>query len=205
VAPDGDLFLAIRSRRASVVTDTIECFTANGIRLRGGAELAADLVVVATGLEIQLLGGATLSVDGRPLDLATTMSYKGMMFSDVPNLLMAFGYTNASWTLKVDLTSEWLCRLLRYMERRAYRIAYPARDPRMRSRAFVSFTSGYVQRAHDVLPRQGTRAPWLVRDDYLADVIDIRWRRLADGIMTFERSPACDPRTASPSDDGPGR
>ena len=185
VVPDGDLFAAIRSGQASVVTDTIERFIPGGLRLASGRELAADIIVLATGLKLTVLGGVTLVVDGIPVRACETMTYKGMMLSDVPNFAMAFGYTNASWTLKADLTAAWVCRLLRYMDRHAKAIAVPRKEANLSPQPFLSFTSGYVQRAIDILPQQGSRAPWQVHQNYLKDLSAIRFGRLADGVMRF--------------------
>jgi monooxygenase len=185
VVPDGDLFQQIRSGRASVVTDTVARFTPTGLRLASGAELAADIVVVATGLKLNVLNDVVITVDGRPVDAGQAMSYKGMMLSDVPNLAMAFGYTNASWTLKADLTAGYVCRLLRHMRRHGHTSAMPRRDPTVPAQPFLSFTSGYVQRAAGLLPQQGLRKPWQVHQSYLADLLTIRFDRLADGVMQF--------------------
>ncbi|MDN3918959.1 flavin-containing monooxygenase [Roseateles violae] len=183
VAPDGDLFQALRESRASIVTDTIERFTPGGLRLAGGRELAADIVVMATGLKLNVLGDIAVRIDGRPLDASAQMAYKGMMLSEVPNMVMAFGYTNASWTLKADLTAAWVCRLLRHMRRHGQRIAVPRRDPSVASEPFLSFSSGYVQRALAALPKQGNRRPWQVHQNYFADLRAIRWGRIADGVL----------------------
>jgi monooxygenase len=185
LVPDGDLFRAIRAGRATVVTDTIDRFTAEGIRLGSGATLPADLVVVATGLRLNLLGDIALTIDGVPCRPSEAMAYKGMMLSDVPNLALCFGYTNASWTLKADLTSGYVCRLLRHMDRRGAAIVVARRDPSVGTQPFLSFTSGYVQRASAVLPKQGTRKPWLVRQSYLLDVLAIRFSRIDDGVLRF--------------------
>ncbi|TFW03182.1 NAD(P)/FAD-dependent oxidoreductase [Oxalobacteraceae bacterium OM1] len=185
LVPDGDLFDAIRNGRVSVVTDTIERFTPDGIRLASGKELPADIVVIATGLALQVLGGVAMSIDGRPLQANEAFAYKGMMLSDVPNFAMAFGYTNASWTLKADLTAGYVCRLLRYMDRHGKAIAVPRREPGVEPKPFLDFTSGYVQRAQHILPKQGSRAPWQVHQNYLQDLVTIRFGRIADGVMRF--------------------
>jgi cyclohexanone monooxygenase len=185
VVPDGDMFKAIRAERASVVTDTIERFTPGGIRLASGKELQADVVVMATGLQLNVLGDAAITIDGQPFKPGEAMSYKGMMLSDVPNLALAFGYTNASWTLKADLTAAYVCRLLRYMDRKKIAIAVPRRQPGLEPRPFVDFTSGYVQRAVDMLPKQGSRKPWQVYQNYFKDLMMIRYGRLKDGAMRF--------------------
>jgi cyclohexanone monooxygenase len=186
VVPDGDLFRQIRLGAASVVTDTIECFTARGLKLASGQEIAADIVVMATGLKLNVLGDVTVRIDGRPCDLSQTMAYKGMMLSDVPNLAIAFGYTNAPWTLKADLTAGYVCRLLRYMDRHGHAVAVPRRDPAEQPQPFLSFTSGYVQRALPMLPKQGSRSPWRVYQSYLRDLFTIRYGRIADGVMHFD-------------------
>jgi monooxygenase len=185
LVPDGDLFRAIRAGRAAVVTDTIDRFVGDGIRLASGTTLPADVVVVATGLELNLLGDIALAIDGVPCRPSEAMAYKGMMLSDVPNLALCFGYTNASWTLKADLTSAYVCRLLRHMDRRGAAIVVPRRDPTVASAPFLGFTSGYVQRALDRLPKQGTRKPWRVHQSYLADVLAIRYARIDDGVLRF--------------------
>jgi len=185
LVPDADLFRAIRRGSASVVTDTIDRFTADGIRLASGKTLAADIVVVATGLKLNVLGDIAVSVDGRSIRPGDAMAYKGMMLSDVPNLALTFGYTNASWTLRADLIAEWVCRLLRHMDRRRATIVVPRRDPSVAPAPFLTFTSGYVQRAIDRLPKQGTRMPWQVRQSYLHDVRAMRWSRIDDGVLGF--------------------
>jgi len=157
LVPDADLFRAIKSGKVSVVTDTIETFTESGIRLRLGEELAADIIVTATGLSMKLMSGARLIVDGKPVDVSKTMSYKGMMYSDIPNFATAMGYTNASWTLKCELTSAYVCRLLNHMARHGYTHCTPRRrDPSITEEPLLTFTSGYIQRAMDTLP---TRVP----------------------------------------------
>lgn len=186
VAPDGDLFRAIRSGQASVVTDNIECFTTTGLRLKSGQELQADIVVIATGLKVQLLGGSSLTVDGKPFDMREAITYKGVMLSDLPNVAMVLWYTNASWTLKADLTSTYVVRLLRYMDRHRKTMAVPRRERGIVSQAFFDFTSGYIQRAQDELPRQGSRRPWRAYQNYLKDLFTIRFCRIDDGVMRFD-------------------
>ena len=187
LVPDGDLFREIRDGRASVVTDTIERFTEDGIELASCKMLPADIVVVATGLKLNMLGDIALNVDGHARRPSESLAYKGMMLSNVPNLVLAFGYTNASWTLKADLTAEYVCRLLRYMERHDYRIAVPHVDAGAEGAPFLDFTSGYVQRAAAVLPKQGLRKPWRVYQNYLMDMLTIRHGRLDDGVLRFDR------------------
>ncbi|MAG65874.1 MAG: FAD-containing monooxygenase EthA [Pseudomonadales bacterium] len=184
--PDGDLFRDVRAGRASVVTDTIETFTENGIRLHSGQELEADIIVTATGLKVNALGDVVLTVDGAPMLFNERMSYKGMMLSDVPNMIVTFGYTNASWTLKAELTADYACRLLRYMDKHNYREAVVRRDTSVQEQPFLDFTSGYVQRAANVLPKQGDRAPWQVHQNYLKDKLTIQYGRIDDGVMQFQ-------------------
>jgi monooxygenase len=185
IAPDGDLFRAMREQRASVVTDEIDRFTPTGLRLKSGQQLEADIVVAATGLKLNILGGIAISVDGLAFVANQSMSYKGMMLSDLPNCAMTFGYTNASWTLKADLTAAWVCRLLRYMDRHGQAIAVARRTPGVLPAPFLSFSSGYVQRASDLLPKQGSRRPWQVYQNYLQDLITIRLGRIDDGVLRF--------------------
>lgn len=176
LVPDADLFGAIKTGRASVVTDRIRTFDEQGIKLESGARLDADIVVTATGLELQLLSGVEFSVDGEVRDLAKAFNYKGCMFSDVPNLAYTFGYTNASWTLKADLTALYVCRLLNTMRKRGMRQTTPVLDdPEVASEPFLDFTSGYVQRAIDHLPKQGSKKPWRVNQNYALDVMALRF------------------------------
>jgi cation diffusion facilitator CzcD-associated flavoprotein CzcO len=187
LVPDADLFEAIKAGRASVVTDRIARFDATGIQLESGARLEADVVVTATGLELQLMSGLAVTVDGEAVDLPSTFSYKGMMYSGVPNLASSFGYTNASWTLKADLTAEYLCRLINHMRRRGFTECRPVADGPIEPTPWLDFTSGYVQRALSRLPRQGTKAPWRVYQNYLLDLFAFRFGRLEDGVMRFSR------------------
>jgi monooxygenase len=190
LVPDGDLFTAIRSGSASVVTDSIDTFTKTGIRLSSGEELEADVIVTATGLQIQMFGGMELVVDGEPVDMATRMAYKGMMFGGVPNLAMTFGYTNASWTLKCDLTCEYVCRLLRHMDARGHAVCEPRnRDPSIIGQPFMDFSSGYVQRALPTLPKQGPSTPWRLHQNYALDILTLRYSDIEDGEIVFSRSP----------------
>jgi monooxygenase len=193
LVPDGDLFAAIRSGKADVVTDRIAAFTPRGVALETGGELPADIIVTATGLEILLLGGMTLSVDGAAVDLATRYSYKGLMFSGVPNLALVFGYTNASWTLKADLVSGYVCRLLNTMRRRGMRqvTPEPGQTP-LEPLPFVAFSSGYVTRAADRLPKQGHRRPWRVRQNYVADMLALRFGRIDAELRFSNPEPRCE-------------
>jgi cation diffusion facilitator CzcD-associated flavoprotein CzcO len=191
LVPDGDLFQAIRSGGASIVTDTIETFTERGIRLASGEELEADLVVTATGLNLLALGGMQLAVDGRDVALNETVGYKGMMLSDVPNLAIALGYTNASWTLKCDLTCEYVCRLLRHMDEHGYRVCTPRTgDAPLATQPFIDLKSGYVQRSLDQFPKQGLEAPWRLYQNYVRDIIMLRRGAIDDGALEFSAAPA---------------
>jgi monooxygenase len=170
MVPDGDFFQAIRSGKADVVTDHIEAFTETGIRLRSGASLEADVIVAATGLNLLPLGGIGLTVDGEAVSVPERVAYKGMMLEGVPNLAFAIGYTNASWTLKVDLVSAYVSRMLRFMAERGYASVTPRLPPEpMATSPFIDMTSGYFERARHLLPRQGERAPWRLRQHYFKD------------------------------------
>jgi cation diffusion facilitator CzcD-associated flavoprotein CzcO len=189
LVPDGDLFATIRAGRASVVTDTIERFTADGLRLGSGRDLAADVIVTATGLKLKLLGGVAIEVDGAPVDLSRTVNYKGMMFSDVPNLALALGYTNASWTLKCELTARYVCRLLAHMQARGYDRCTPRRPAEgVEESPLLGLTSGYITRAAGMLPRQGAKAPWRLHQNYAMDMAALRFGALRDGVMEFSRA-----------------
>lgn len=186
LVPDGDLFKSIKQGSASVVTSHIDTFTRDGIRLADGRELKADIIVTATGLNMQVLGGIEVSVDGQQVDFARTLNYKGMMYSDVPNLASSFGYTNASWTLKCDLTCEYVCRLLNYMDRRGYRQCVPRNvDPSITELPSLDFTSGYVQRSIAKLPKQGSKRPWRLYQNYALDIVTLRFGRMDDGVMRY--------------------
>jgi cation diffusion facilitator CzcD-associated flavoprotein CzcO len=170
LTPDGDFFDALSSGRAEIVTDHIEAFTPDGLRLRSGARLAADVIVTATGLNLRLLGGVELTVDGEPVTAAGRLAYKAMMLEGVPNLAFAVGYTNASWTLKVDLVSAYVARMVAFMAEAGYRTVTPRRPAGpMGTVPFTDMTSGYFERARDTLPRQGDRAPWRVRQHFFKD------------------------------------
>ena len=189
--PNGDLFEAISAGSASVVTDRIETFTETGIRLASGAELQADVIVTATGLNLLALGGLQFSVDGRDVVLSDTMSYKGMMLSGVPNMAFAVGYTNASWTLKADLVCEYVCRLLNHMDAGDFDVCTPVkRDPSVQERPFIDFSSGYVQRSIEHFPKQGSKAPWELHQNYPMDILNLRFGSLEDDAMDFARAAA---------------
>lgn len=187
LVPDADLFNSIREGKASVVTDQIDTFTENGVRLQSGEQIDADIIVTATGLNLRLMSGLQLVVDDEPVDMSKTMAYKGMMYSDVPNLASAFGYTNASWTLKCDLTSEYVCRLLNYMDALGYAEAAPRRnDPSVLREPVLDFTSGYVQRALAHLPSQGSKKPWRLNQNYALDLMGVRFSPIDDGTLQFK-------------------
>jgi cation diffusion facilitator CzcD-associated flavoprotein CzcO len=183
LVPNGDLFKTISNGDASVVTDHIDTFTERGIKLASGAELEADLVVTATGLHMLALGGMELAVDGDDVDVSERVSYKGAMLSGVPNMAVAMGYTNASWTLKCELICQYACRLLRHMDEHDYRQATP-REPGagVATRPFIDLTSGYVQRSIDQFPRQGVEDPWRAHQNYVRDVRLFRRGPVDDGI-----------------------
>jgi cation diffusion facilitator CzcD-associated flavoprotein CzcO len=186
LVPDSDLFRVIREGSASIVTDEIESFTETGLRLRSGKDLDADIVVTATGLLMKIMAGLDLEVDNQPVDLSKTMAYKGMMYSDIPNLASAFGYTNASWTLKCDLTAQYVCRLLNYMDKHRYAICVARlNDPSVEAVPAVDFNSGYVLRALPTLPSQGSKTPWRLHQNYIKDILMLRHGRVNDGVMEF--------------------
>ena len=189
LVPDGDFFEAIRAGKASVVTDQIEGFTERGIRLRSGDELAADIVVTATGLDLEVLGGVRFAVDGEPVDFARTYTYKGMMFSGVPNLSITFGYINASWTLRADLTAEYVCRLINHMDETGTCTCVPRlreQDRDMPERPWIEgFTPGYMTRSMHLFPRQGAREPWLNPQSYHRDRKMLRRDPIEDGVLIF--------------------
>jgi len=191
LVPDADLFRAIGRGSASVVTGRVEAFTENGIRLASGGELEADVVVTATGLNLLALGGTELVVDGEDVALPDTLGYKGMMLSDVPNMAIALGYTNASWTLKCDLTCEYVCRVLNHMDARGYRQVTPRNDdPSVTPEPFIDFNSGYVLRSIDSFPRQGSRPPWRLYQNYARDILALRRGPIEDGALEFSSAPS---------------
>ena len=192
LVPNSDLFTAIRSEKASVVTDHIDALTATGIRLKSGRELAADIVVTATGLTLAVMGEVDFTVDGAPVDFGETWTYKGMMFSGVPNLVSTFGYINASWTLRADLTCEYVCRLLNHMDKVAAAEALPtlrSGEGDMPSRPWISdFSAGYMRREMHRFPKQGDRAPWINPQDYARDKVMIRKGAIDDGALMFSKA-----------------
>ena len=191
VIPDADLFAVLNKGSASIVTDHIETFTATGIKLQSGQEIAADIIVTATGLDLLAVGGIALVVDGKPVDIGKSVSYKGMMLADVPNLAYTFGYTNASWTLKSDLTCQYVCRLLNEMARLGVKQCTPVLgDKNIEKEKLVDFSSGYFQRALGRLPMQGKRRPWKLYQNYFLDILTLRHGAIQDGTMRFgKKSP----------------
>jgi cation diffusion facilitator CzcD-associated flavoprotein CzcO len=184
------MFQAIKSGRASVVTDEIARFTETGVQLKSGKILEADIVVTATGLALQTCGGAGLSVDGRPVDLGKTLAYKGVMVSGVPNLVSVFGYVNASWTLRADLICAYVCRLLNFMDRKGVRQVLPKPLDQAPAAPFVvNFTPGYIQRAAAEWPKQGSKPPWRVYQNYLRDLISLKWSPVANRALEFSNPP----------------
>jgi cyclohexanone monooxygenase len=184
--PDGDLFEQIKAGRASVVTEQIDQITPSGIRLASGQELLADVIVTATGLKINILGDIAVTVDGAEFVPGDALTYKGIMLANLPNCAMTFGYINASWTLKADLTAAFVCRLLNFMDRKRYRVTVAHCDLPQGAESFLGFTSTYVQRALAILPKQGKRAPWRVNQNYFSDFVALRWGRIADGVLKFK-------------------
>jgi cation diffusion facilitator CzcD-associated flavoprotein CzcO len=186
LVPDSDLFEAISAGRAEMVTDTIETFTETGIRLTSGRELEADIVVAATGLNLVVIGGMQLTVDGEDVVIPESMTYKAMMLEGVPNFAFSIGYTNASWTLKCDLTCEYVVRVLEHMDEHGHVESRPVNtDPGVEPLPFLDFTSGYVQRALKDFPKQGSRQPWRLRQNYAADILTLRFGKVDDGALVF--------------------
>jgi monooxygenase len=194
IAPDADIFRVLREGRASVVTDSIETFTEDGLLLKSGRQLDADIIVTATGLVLKIISGMQLVVDDATVDLPKTLVYKGMMFSDVPNLAFAIGYTNASWTLKCDLASQYVCRLLNHMDRHDYAVCTPrVNDPDVGDEPVIDFNSGYVLRSLNTLPRQGSKTPWRLHQNYMKDLSMMRYGRVDDGTMEFKAALVAQP------------
>ena len=190
LAPDGDFFTAMREGRVDIVTDHIESFTESGLELQSGKRLDADLVVSATGLKLLLLGDVQLTVDGERVDVGKTMNYRGTMLSDVPNLAIALGYTNASWTLKCDLVCEYVCRLLNHMQENGYDkcVARVKERSAEEEEPLLDFTSGYVQRSIALLPKQGKKAPWRLYQNYFLDLLGLRYGGIEDGVLELSRT-----------------
>lgn len=189
--PNGDMFKVLKKGKASVVTDHIDRFTDKGILLKSGQTLEADIIVTATGLNLRLFGGMTMSVDGKAVEMNKHISYKGLMFNDIPNFSNTLGYTNASWTLKADLIAEYVCRLLKHMDKTGTRIAVAERkDPNVKEAPLLDMTSGYVARAADTLPKGADRAPWKLYQNYAMDMDQLHNGKLEDGVMTFRKPSA---------------
>ena len=200
LVPDGDLFRAIRHGDASVVTDHIDTFTEKGLKLKSGQELEADVIITATGLNMLVAGGMQIAVDGKDVDVSKHLTYKGMMLSGVPNMAQAFGYTNASWTLKCDLTCEYVCRLLNHMDEHGFSYCTPHNnDPSVKEEPALDFSSGYVQRSIHNFPKQGSKAPWRLHQNYPLDIIALRRGSLEDDAMEFSRADAAVDPLAEPA------
>ena len=186
LVPDGDLFSAIKDNRANVVTDTIDTFTPTGILLNSGNEIEADIVISATGIELNALNDINVSVDGLKVEANRKLSYKGMMLSGVPNLAISFGYVNSSWTLRADLTCEYVCRLINTMDKEGCAACSPEEDLNaLVEDDYIDFTSGYVQRALDRLPKQGKKSPWRNYQNYLLDIFYVRFFSIKDSTLRF--------------------
>lgn len=184
--PDGDLFRVIRDKKASVVTAKIDKFVEDGILLESGEKLEADVIITATGLQLQMLGGATLAIDGETVKVAEKLYYKGAMLEDVPNVAMVFGYTNSSWTLKADLICDYFCRVINMMEVRGVAVATPRRgDANIEEMPFLNLSAGYIQRAIHMLPRQGVAEPWKLYQNYILDYALMKLRKIDDGTLVF--------------------
>ncbi len=189
LVPNSDFFNAIKDKSATVVTDHIESFEEKGIKLKSGEFLDADIIVTATGLVLQNFGGVTISVNNNPVNVSKTMTYKSLMYSDIPNFVNSFGYINASWTLKADLTSTYLCRLIKHMDKNEYLSACP-RKPLDVDETYdwlKDFSSGYIQRSLDLHPQQGSKKPWVNYQDYIKDWIDVKFSKLEDGNLIFSK------------------
>ncbi len=190
LVPDSDMFLALKSGRASVVTDQIETITEKGILLRSGRELEADILVTATGLVLEAFGGIELEVDGSRIDVSKALAYKGVMYSGVPNLASVFGYINASWTLKADLICNYVCRLLNLMDRKRVRQVTPRAGEETAAAMFVEkFTPGYFMRGLAKWPKQGSKAPWRVNQNYFRDAVALKWSSIDDSALEFSNPP----------------
>ena len=188
--PDSDFYKAISAGRASVVTDEIDRFAEHGILLKSGEELKADIIVSATGLRMLVMGGVRLMVDGAPVEPNREFTYKGTMISNVPNFAFCIGYTNAPWTLRADIASTYVCRVLRHMDRHRYRICRPLCDPAsLEARPLLDLTSGYIQRAAAELPKAASKSPWLIRQNYIRDLVAMKLSRVEDGILEFSAAP----------------
>ena len=184
--PEGDLFNAINEKRASVITGHIDFFTETGIKMESGEEIQADIVVTATGLQMQFLGGADVKVDNREIDMPNTVAYKGMMYTGVPNLINSFGYINASWTLRSDLTCEFMCKLINYMDENNITHSLPDPDIKVSEDDWLNgFSSGYLMRSMHLFPKQGEKSPWRNNQNYFQDLFDIKFKKINDGALVL--------------------
>ena len=189
LVPDGDLFNAINEGKASVVTDHVDSFTSNGIKLKSGNELPADIIVTATGLKLMICSNIEIKVDDETIDISDTMTFKGMMVSNVPNVVWTFGYTNASWTLRADLTAEYTCKILNYMDKHDYKVATPSPNSEIgEDGTWLDFNSGYVTRSAHLFPRNGDRDPWRNTQNYIKDVGDLRYGKVKDEELIFSKN-----------------
>lgn len=186
VIPDNDLFQAIKSGKCTMLTDHIDRFTADGILLQSGEEIKADLIISATGLVLKMAGGMKITVDGEEQHFSQLLNYKGLMIENIPNMAAIIGYTNASWTLKADLVCDYVCRLLKYMNENDYIYCTPkTAEKDMVKRPVIDFSSGYIQRGIDVLPKQGDQFPWRLHQNYVKDMIMLKYRKLDDNYLEF--------------------
>ncbi|MTI32655.1 flavin-containing monooxygenase [Xanthovirga aplysinae] len=187
LVPDNDLFKTLKDKKAKIVTDTIRSFTTDGITLNSGEHLPADIIITATGLKVQLFGGMKITVDGTPIDINTTHAYKGVMLSEIPNFALAIGYTNASWTLKCDLNCQFIAKVLNHMKQNNYSVCTPKFDPKkLRSERLLDFDAGYILRASNVLPKQGSKTPWKVHQNYIKDLFSLKYSRVTDKYLEYQ-------------------
>ncbi len=189
-APGGDLFKVLRKGQAEIITDTIDTFTSTGIQLQSGDTLEADIVVSATGLDLKVMGGIAIKVDGQAFKISDSMVYRGILLDNLPNLGLVFGYTNASWTLKSDLISEYVCRVINHMDKTRTRKCTPLKKKGVANTPFIDMNSGYLNRAQEQMPSQGNKVPWRLHQNYLWDMIMLRFSRVNDGVLKFERAKA---------------
>ncbi|CAG0905961.1 unnamed protein product [Cyprideis torosa] len=188
-APSGDLFRVLKKGDASVVTDEIDHFTAKGIKLKSGEELEADLIITATGLDLKFFGGIDFLMDGKPFEYTDKLLYKGMMLEDAPNILMTIGYTNASWTLKADLVSEYFCRMLNYMDENGFTTFTPENhDPNIERVDVMDLKSGYIMRKAHLMPKQGSKYPWKLDQNYIKDYFKLNYGKMDDGKLIFRKA-----------------
>jgi len=179
--PDADLFTALNNEKASIVTDEIDCITETGIKTRSKKHIDADIIVTATGLKLQFMSGVDLCIDGEVQDTGTKMFYQGALLQDIPNFGMVFGYTNASWTLKVELVSQYICRLINYLDKNDARYFVPTPTSDIQPEPFLNLSSGYIERAQDIIPKQGHIAPWRLDQDYNIDKVRLANAQFSDG------------------------